>query len=145
MWIEWPTGSFALRLHLAEAVVAGAVEGEVSLGTDAGRACQRWSAERVHTGGVRLRHEATGLYLTAESDIVGAGMILFPAVRDRRWHQLWVASYQSETTRFRLYNELSLCVLGLQSPATKATTEGPLVLEHTGGRYDTTCTAWVAP
>jgi len=145
MWIEWPTGPFALRLHLAEIEVASAVAGEITLGPDTGHPCQRWSAEHHRAGQVRLRHEATGLYLTAESDIVGAGITLRPLADDQQWHQLWVASYQPETTRFRLYNELSLCVLGLRSPATKSTTEGPLVLEYTSGRFDTTCTAWVAP
>jgi hypothetical protein len=145
MWIEWPACTFALRLHLAESEVAGAVDGEVVLGADTGHPCQRWSAERRRGGHVRLRHAATGLYLTAESDIVGAGIGLRPTTADEHWLQLWIASYQPETSRFRLYNELSMCVLGLQSPATKATTEGQLVLEYTSGRYDTTCTAWAAP
>lgn len=136
MWKYWPTGRFALRLHRDEGIVAG-VDG---LDVDRGGADQRWYADRFRAHHVRIRNAATGLYLTADSDRIGAavtGRPLFPEVGEDYWLQAWMGLHQADTGRFRIYHDLSVGVLGRKG--------NELVLEETVGEHDTTCTAWVVP
>lgn len=114
----------------------------LALDGEAGR--QEWVAERFRVVQARIRHAATGLYLTAEGDRAGAAVTLrpkFPDSGDDRayWRQTWRAFVQRENGRLLAVNDLSGCVLGLGAPVGGGR---PLVLETFGGGQDATCTAW---
>jgi hypothetical protein len=136
MWNEWPTGRFALRLHLDDTIVAGAD----GLAEDRGDDDQRWCVEKFRVHHVRIRNAGTDEYLTADSDRIGAPVTLrppIPQIGEDYWLQAWMGFLQEDTGRFRIYHDLSVGVLGRDGPS--------LVLEDTSGKDDIECTAWVAP
>ncbi|MFJ5921295.1 RICIN domain-containing protein [Kitasatospora sp. NPDC092948] len=150
MAVDWPTEPFVLRLHRDPSLVAQAAEGRdggvVGLVREGVGEPQLWVAERFRVAQSRIRHAATGLYLTAEGSGAGAAVTLRPKFEDTGsdtayWRQTWRAYVQSGTERLKAINDLSGCVLGLAPPA-EAAAGRPLVLETNTGAQDLTCTAW---
>ncbi|MER7842422.1 hypothetical protein ABTZ03_00550 [Kitasatospora sp. NPDC096077] len=95
---QWPSGRFELRLMEYEArrelLAGGTADGlPVTLSPDRGTdEQQRWYADRYSARQSRIRHAASGLCLTAESDATGARLRLAPARREDEegWGlQLW--------------------------------------------------------
>ncbi|MFI9783107.1 RICIN domain-containing protein [Kitasatospora sp. NPDC051984] len=151
MLVDWPAEAFALRLHRIPGLVAGAAAGSpegtpVVLGPETGGDGERWVAERFRVVQHRIRHAATGLYLTAEETSRGAAVTLRPKFSDdgsdsSYWRQMWRAYVQSGTGRLMAINDASDCLLGLADPAADRP-GGPLVLEKGAGAQDLSCTAW---
>ncbi|OKI06206.1 hypothetical protein A6A06_37510 [Streptomyces sp. CB02923] len=148
MLVDWPTETFVLRLHGDPGMVArpavAAEDGAVVLAPEDGGGRQEWVAERFRAVHARLRHAATGLYLTAQEARAGAAVTLRPKFSDSGadtsyWRQAWRAFAQRENGRLMAVNDLSGCVLGLGSPAAGGR---PVVLEITSGAQDRICTAW---
>ncbi|QCX74639.1 hypothetical protein C9F11_04680 [Streptomyces sp. YIM 121038] len=151
MLVDWPTETFVLRLHRIPGLVAGAAAGSpegtpVVLGPESGGDGERWVAERFRVINHRIRHAATGLYLTAEGTGRGAAVTLRPKFSDTGsdssyWRQAWRAFVQRDTGRLMALNDASDCLLGLADPAAERP-GGPLVLEKGAGAEDRSCTAW---
>ncbi|MET9400830.1 RICIN domain-containing protein [Kitasatospora sp. NPDC002965] len=151
MLVDWPTETFVLRLHRIPGLVAGAPAGSpegtpVVLGPETGADGERWVAERFRVINHRIRHAATGLYLTAEGTGKGAAVTLRPKFSDTGsdssyWRQAWRAFVQRDTGRLMALNDSSNCLLGLADPAAERP-GGPLVLEKGAGAEDKSCTAW---
>ncbi|MEK2490338.1 RICIN domain-containing protein [Kitasatospora purpeofusca] len=151
MLVDWPAETFVLRLHrisgLVAAVAPGSPEGTaVVLGPEAGGEGEQWVAERFRVVQHRIRHVATGLYLTAEGKGRGSAVTLRPKFPDTGsdssyWRQMWRAFVQRDTGRLMALNDLSDCLLGLADP-TAERPGGPLVLEKGAGAEDRVCTAW---
>ncbi|GAA1383453.1 hypothetical protein GCM10009639_03760 [Kitasatospora putterlickiae] len=147
---DWPAEPFVLRPHTApsQAVRADAGEGRaVTLVPDGGAAPHTWAAERFRVAQSRIRHVATGLYLTAEGTTAGAAVTLRPKFPDdgkdtSYWRQTWRAYTPSGTERVKAINDFSGCVLGLAAP-TGAAAGRPLALEANAGAQDQTCTTWL--
>ncbi|MFD0419748.1 hypothetical protein [Streptomyces sp. NPDC127108] len=109
-------------------------EDAVVLVPDGAAGRQEWVAERFRVVQARIRHAATGLYLTAEGDRAGAAVALRPKFPDSGedrayWRQTWRAFVQRGNGRLLAVNDLSGCVLGLGAPVGGGR---PLVLETTG-------------
>ncbi|MFD7598365.1 RICIN domain-containing protein [Kitasatospora sp. NPDC059812] len=151
MLVDWPTETFVLRLHRIPGLVAGAPAGSpegtpVVLGPETGGDGEQWVAERFRVINHRIRHVATGLYLTAEESSRGATVTLRPKFPDTGsdssyWRQAWRAFVQRDTGRLMALHDSSNCLLGLADPAAERP-GGPLVLEKGAGAEDRSCTAW---
>ncbi|MFE6868597.1 hypothetical protein ACFVFS_18795 [Kitasatospora sp. NPDC057692] len=103
-------------------------------------------AERFRVAQHRIRHVATGLYLTAEGTGTGAAVTLRPRFPDTGgdssyWRQAWRAFVQRDTDRLTAVNDLSDRLLGLAEPAA-GRPNVPLVLEKGAGAEGRSCTAW---
>ncbi|MET8698050.1 RICIN domain-containing protein [Kitasatospora sp. NPDC004723] len=151
MLVDWPTETFLLRLHRVPGLVAGVAPGSpegtpVLLGPETGGEGERWVAERFRVHQHRIRHVATGLYLTAEGTGTGAAVTLRAKYPDTGgdssyWRQAWRSFVQSGTGRLMAINDLSDRLLGLAEPAADRP-DVPLVLEKGAGAEDRSCTAW---
>ncbi|MER5865178.1 RICIN domain-containing protein [Kitasatospora sp. NPDC002040] len=148
MLVDWPAGPFVLHLHRSRGRVASAAADSppgtpVLVGRETGGAGEQWVAERFRAVHVRIRHAATGLYLTVEGTDAGAAVVLRPEFPDTGggssyWRQAWRAFVQRDTGRLLAINDQAGRLLGLAGPV-----GGPLVLEDTVGAEDRSCTAWV--
>ncbi|RGD59276.1 hypothetical protein DR950_17125 [Kitasatospora xanthocidica] len=151
MLVDWPTETFVLRLHRIPGLVAGAAPGSpegtpVVLAPETGGDGEQWVAERFRVLNHRIRHVATGLYLTAEESSRGAKVTLRPKFSDTGsdssyWRQAWRAFVQRDTGRLMALHDSSNCLLGLAEPAAERP-GGPLILEKGAGAQDLNCTAW---
>ncbi|MFF2045053.1 RICIN domain-containing protein [Kitasatospora sp. NPDC058170] len=151
MLVDWPAETFVLRLHRIPGLVAGAAPGSpegtpVVLAPESGGDGEQWVAERFRVINHRIRHAATGLYLTAEGTGRGATVTLRPKFPDTGsdssyWRQAWRAFVQRDTGRLMALHDSSNCLLGLADPAAERP-GGPLILEKGAGAEDRSCTAW---